>query len=170
MPAPADGECKLQVGNGCHQPKKNHYCCKYCWENATDDQNELIKGLQPGYCAQKGCFEWRKPSSKYCIEHDHCQVSASSITESTKQHVESIKVKEEGKKKAEAAEAHETRRRGRSAGSSSAAAGSSSTPTSRSPRRAAMLAAAVKELSTPELKVLADNCIKELFERANATF
>ena len=164
--AAEEGTCRLQVGDGCHQPKKNRMICKYCWDNGTTDQKEMLKAWQSGYCAHRGCFEWQKPSSQYCIERDQCQISAGRITESTMETVGSIQVKAEDTERAEAAEARLDRGRERIAATGSSSARSRSP----NPDKMTKLAAKLKKLSTPELKVLTDNCIQELYERANVTF
>ena len=144
--ATAMENCKLQLGDMCHQPKKGHFVCKSCWEQATADQQELLKAWDSSYCKARGCFEWKKAGSDFCIKHNVCRTITSLSNEAAIA-------------KAVTTEAVDKRRAG----------DSSRSPREVSEKRAGRLAASIRNLSTPELKVMLDNCVHELYERAAAS-
>ena len=156
---PSEQVCRFSLDNNCHLPKKGHHVCKSCWNTADAHQKEMLKGMQPGYCSVVGCWEWASGGASVCNDHNALTMQAAVVTSETKSKVyEIVEAKEELRKTArkpdprQSQSSEPSRKREKSA--DGGAMGKSARITSH-----------LHELSTPELTILAENCVRELASR-----
>ena len=159
---PNDAVCKLNIDNNCHQPKKGNHCCKYCWDNGSIDQLEVLKTFTEGYCQYRGCFHWQKDGEcGFCIDHDNLSCKGESILTATLDEAKLHKlVKREKQEKDSLGAARVARDKARSRSPPSCASAISG-------RRVSKLMGQVSDFSDPQLKVMIDTCVNEIFNRAH---
>ena len=160
----ADQICRFKLDDNCHTPKKGHFVCKSCWSSADDHQKEMLKAHQEGYCTVVGCWSWAGDGAKVCDEHNKCTMQAAVVTTETRTEVKKVQAAVVMKLEAQQAEkvARWRRRKQEGQGSSD----SSKVQKTAQDSKAARISAALKDLSTPEVQILAENCIRELASRA----
>ena len=158
---PCEQVCRFALDNNCHMPKKGHHVCKSCWSTADDCQKETVKDFVEGYCTVGGCFEWASGGASVCNDHNALTMQAAVVTSETKNQVVQIQeAKQELRKKPRQQDQHESQSSEPSRKLQKSADGGA---------RAARITAALHDLSTPELQILSENCIRELASRAGCS-
>ena len=160
---PSDQLCRFFLNHECRfMAAKGHQTCKWCWSNADDDQKEKLKDEVEGYCTVVGCFEWASGGASVCNDHNALTMSSCTLltSETKKRVVQLQETKQELGIKARAQDQHESQSSGPSRKLQKSADGGA---------RAARITAALQDLSTPELQILSENCIRELASRAGCS-
>ena len=157
-PRPSEPGCRFALDKNCHMPKKGYQVCQSCWSTADGHQKEMLKDFVEGYCSIVGCWQWASGDVSVC--NDHNAYSMSNYSETKKWVVQIQESKQELRIKAERQDQHESQSSEPSRKLQKSADGGAS---------AARITATLQHLSTPELQILSENCIRELASRAGCS-
>ena len=176
---PSEQVCLFALDKNCHKPKEGHGVCQSCWSTADASQKEMLKDSVKGYCSVVGCFQWASGGASVCNEHTQLTTRRNQVVQIKEVKEELLKIarqqdqhesqssepsskeaKEELPKKARQQDQHE----------------SQSSEPSRKRQKSVdgklgllCITAALKDLSTPDLRRFSENCIRKLASRAGCS-